>query len=183
METSLWTKLLKRHQVITMKQSSPKLFDIVGKLPEEISISILRLLDNASLLSCALVSKRWFYVIHSDSSLRFRVFNRLRRLRWVKQKYGEPKEPKQLPRIVAYGLDRVHSVYEKYQMYQDRKEKERDNKRRTAIMKDNSKRRIFADYMRRKIFREPKILVPGLNPPPAEIRVYRRNPFSDDDAS
>ncbi|XP_046406791.1 uncharacterized protein LOC124171630 [Ischnura elegans] len=44
-------------------------------------IKILRMLDPASLLSCALVSKSWLSYVHDDPELRSRVRQHLRRLK------------------------------------------------------------------------------------------------------
>ncbi|XP_071453001.1 uncharacterized protein [Hetaerina americana] len=174
MAPGLWTKLLITPNISDRKVSAA--IDIIGRLPEEISVNILRMLDNASLVSCTLVSKRWLHVIHSDQSLRFRVFNRLRRLRWLKQKLGEQKAPKGPNRIVTFGVERVNHVIEKYHKYKDRKEE----KRRAKWGLANPERgRVFSEYVRRKILRGPKELVPGLDifgapPLSAQTAVYRQ---------
>ncbi|XP_023722864.1 uncharacterized protein LOC111872865 [Cryptotermes secundus] len=49
------------------------MFDIVGKLPEEISVMILRMLDSKTLLSAAMVSKKWLSLCHADLTLRTRI--------------------------------------------------------------------------------------------------------------
>ncbi|XP_046385423.1 uncharacterized protein LOC124155551 isoform X3 [Ischnura elegans] len=56
-------------------------FDILGNLPPEMVINILRMLDPASLLSCALVNKSWMCYVRSHPELRSRVRRHLRRIR------------------------------------------------------------------------------------------------------
>ncbi|XP_046385429.1 uncharacterized protein LOC124155552 [Ischnura elegans] len=56
-------------------------FDILGSLPPEMVINILRMLDPASLLSCALVNKSWMWYVRSHPELRSRVRRHLRRIR------------------------------------------------------------------------------------------------------
>ncbi|XP_046384681.1 uncharacterized protein LOC124154978 [Ischnura elegans] len=56
-------------------------FDILGSLPPEMVINILRMLDPASLLSCALVNKSWMWHVRSHPELRSRVRRHLRRIR------------------------------------------------------------------------------------------------------
>ncbi|XP_069683207.1 uncharacterized protein [Periplaneta americana] len=57
--------------------SSPVLqderFDIVGNLPIEISVMILRNLDPRTLLSAAMVNKTWLNYCRADSTLRKRI--------------------------------------------------------------------------------------------------------------
>ncbi|XP_066991562.2 uncharacterized protein [Anabrus simplex] len=55
--------------------------DIVGKLPPEVAIQILRLLDSRSLVSAALVSKRWLQLCRMDRTLKHRVHRQLHRER------------------------------------------------------------------------------------------------------
>ena len=56
---------------------SDQLVDIVGKLPEEIGIMILRMLDSRTLLSAAKVSKTWLNLCHSDSRLQERILQQI----------------------------------------------------------------------------------------------------------
>ncbi|XP_046406440.1 uncharacterized protein LOC124171333 [Ischnura elegans] len=56
-------------------------FDVLTSLPPEMVIKILRMLDPASLLSCALVSKSWLSYVHGDPQLRSRIRQHLRHLR------------------------------------------------------------------------------------------------------
>ena len=56
---------------------SDKLVDIVGELPEEIGIMILRMLDSRTLLSAAKVSKKWLNLCHSDSRLQERILQQI----------------------------------------------------------------------------------------------------------
>ncbi|PSN46999.1 hypothetical protein C0J52_17336, partial [Blattella germanica] len=55
--------------------------DIVGKLPVEIGIMILRQLDARSLISAAMVNRRWLALCRSDLVLREKVRAELRRQR------------------------------------------------------------------------------------------------------
>nr|CAD7204298.1 unnamed protein product [Timema douglasi] len=56
-------------------------FDIFSHLPLEITIIILRLLDPRSLLSAALVSRKWLQLCRSDAVLRSKVRRQLRKER------------------------------------------------------------------------------------------------------
>ncbi|KAJ9601460.1 hypothetical protein L9F63_000377, partial [Diploptera punctata] len=56
-------------------------YDIVGKLPTEIAIMILRNLDSTTLLSASRVSRRWFALCRSDLILKTRVKAEIRRQR------------------------------------------------------------------------------------------------------
>ncbi|KAL0274960.1 UNVERIFIED_CONTAM: hypothetical protein PYX00_002971 [Menopon gallinae] len=53
-------------------------FDVLGDLPYEIATSILRLLDGKTLLTAALVSRKWFRIIKSDKVLRGKIRDEFR---------------------------------------------------------------------------------------------------------
>ncbi|KAJ9579164.1 hypothetical protein L9F63_024729, partial [Diploptera punctata] len=56
-------------------------YDIVGKLPTEIGIMILRNLDSRTLLSASRVNRRWLALCRSDSVLKARLKAEFRRQR------------------------------------------------------------------------------------------------------
>ncbi|XP_023724483.1 uncharacterized protein LOC111873767 [Cryptotermes secundus] len=56
---------------------SDKLVDIVGELPEEIGIMIIRMLDSRTLLSAAVVSKKWRNLCHADSRLQKKIMQQI----------------------------------------------------------------------------------------------------------
>nr|CAD7443753.1 unnamed protein product [Timema bartmani] len=58
-----------------------KAMDILSRLPVEIAVIIFRLLDPGSLLSSALVNRKWLRVCRGDVVLRARIRRQLRRVR------------------------------------------------------------------------------------------------------
>ncbi|XP_046385419.1 uncharacterized protein LOC124155548 isoform X3 [Ischnura elegans] len=64
-------------------------FDLLTTLPPELTCTILRMLDPASLLSCAHVNKQWLAFVRSDPLLRSRVHRHIRRQRKAVSRAGE----------------------------------------------------------------------------------------------
>ncbi|XP_018899770.1 uncharacterized protein [Bemisia tabaci] len=56
-------------------------FDIISKMPEEIATLIFRSLDSESLYSAAFVNHNWLAICHSDSVLRSRVRQHIKKKR------------------------------------------------------------------------------------------------------
>nr|CAD7199042.1 unnamed protein product [Timema douglasi] len=74
-----FSMLLRSIGVSPSWKESDESVDILGSLPEEVAILILKCVDSNSLVSAALVCKKWRNICRSDTSLRIAIRRQLRR--------------------------------------------------------------------------------------------------------